>query len=141
MNMDTLIPTELFDESPFTGRALEALYGVAYSFLDREQIEEAVRAFRVMVRFAPTDERGWLGLGLCHESIGQTDIASELYGAGSLVSDPRSARCLVALARVLRQSGDDASAADEPIEHALALCEKNDDDVLGDSIRSEWRSR
>ena len=141
MNMDTQFAQGLFDESPlFTGRTLEALYAAAYSFLELERTEDAIKAFRVMVRFAPTDERAWLGLGACHEKFGQEDIASELYGVGSLVAEPKSPRCLVALARILRDCGDGASA-DEHIAHALALCETNDDDVLAQSIRDEWRAR
>ncbi len=139
--MDALTPRDVFDECPpFAGRTLEALYAVAYTFLENERTEDATKAFRVMVRVAPTDERAWLGLGACHEKLGQEGIASELYGAGSLVTQPKSARCLVALARILRQAGDDVSA-DEHIEHALALCDTNDDDALGLSIRREWRNR
>jgi Flp pilus assembly protein TadD len=137
MTMQTDISLDTFDTSTLTGRPLEALYAVAYSFLEIERLEDAVKAFRVMIRFAPTDERGWLGLGSCHQRLGQDAIASELYGAGSLVAEPASARCLIALARVLRDNGD-GSSAEEHAAHALALCGADDDDALARAIREEW---
>jgi tetratricopeptide (TPR) repeat protein len=138
--MDTLNQAaHVFDTTTITGPALEALYAIAYSFLDIERIEDAVRAFRVMVRFAPTDERAWLGLGTCHEKLGQEDIAAELYGAGSVVAEPPSARCLIALARLLRVAGDGASAL-EHVDHALAFCDSIGDEAFAETIRDEWRT-
>lgn len=137
--MDSPTSHALFplDATTLDGRTLEALYAVAYSFLELERLQDAVRAFRVMVRFAPTDERAWLGLGTCHEQLGDEDIAAELFGAGSLVSAPPSPRCLIALARLLRSSGDGASA-EEHVAHALALCESGDDQPFAAAIRQEW---
>ena len=93
-----------------TRNQVEGLYAVAYRFLEAGHVPHAIRAFRVMVRFAPTDERGWLGLGTCHEQLADDDVAEEIFGAGALVSEPRSARCLVALARLRAKDGDRRSA-------------------------------
>jgi hypothetical protein len=75
-----------------------------------------------MLRAAPRDERGWLGLGQCHERIEQPRVAAELYGAGSVIAGgPRSVsvRCLVARARVLALLG-----REEDVETTLLLAEK-----------------
>lgn len=130
----------LFDGTPLTGTEVEALYAVAYSFLDMERLASALHAFRVMVRFAPTDERAWLGLGACHEGFGQEDIALELYGAGSLVSEPPSSRCLIALARVLREGGDHAAAC-EHVERALTICDETHDHAFARQINQDWGLR
>lgn len=139
--MDSLAQSvDVFDPTSLNGPALEAIYAVAYGFLDIERVDDALRAFRVMVRFAPTDERGWLGLGACHERLGQEDISSELYGAGSVVAEPPSPRCLVALARIAREAGERVAAL-EHIERALSLCDAVGDDSLAEAIRQEWRGR
>jgi tetratricopeptide (TPR) repeat protein len=120
------------------GRALEAIYAVAYTMLEAQRLHEATAAFRVMVRFAPTDERGWLGLGKCHEEVGQSDIAAQIYGAGSLATSPPSSRCLVARARLDREIGDLAEA-DELLDEALGLAEASGDSELEEQIRKERR--
>lgn len=117
-------------------QALEALYAAAFMFLDVDRVQDATRAFRVMVRFAPTDERAWLGLGACHERRDETDIAAELYGAGSVVASPPSPRCLLALARVERARGAE-SAAEEYVDEALALAESLEDEELIVLVRAE----
>jgi len=48
---------------------LEAVYAAGHWLLSCERIAEAAVAFCFMLRAAPTDERGWLGLGQCHERI------------------------------------------------------------------------
>jgi hypothetical protein len=102
------------------GRPREALYAFAYTMLESQRLAEAVSAFRVLVRFAPTDERAWLGLGACHELLDQPEVAVELYGAGAVIAMPPSARCHLALARVARASGE-ASVALEHVELAATL--------------------
>jgi hypothetical protein len=87
---------------------VEAIYATAHWLLSRERIAEAAKVFRVMLRVAPHDERGWLGLGECHERVDQPRIAAELYGAGSVVAATQrsiSVRCLLARARALRRIG------------------------------------
>jgi Tfp pilus assembly protein PilF len=120
-------------------RSIESLYSVAYAFLEGDRLRDAANAFRVMVRFAPLDERAWLGLGECHEKAGENDIASELYGAGAAVASPPSARCLIALARICRRNGD-SDAAEEHYEAAAVIAEDHEDDELLALVRAEEAS-
>lgn len=113
----------------FTRQQLEGLYAVAYGFLDAGRVVEAVHAFRVMVRLAPIDERGWIGLANCHQELGDDDVAAELLGAGALVSSPRSARCLIALARLRMREGDHAGA-EELLDEARTIAEETDSSLL-----------
>lgn len=108
-------------------RSLDALYAVAHMFLGEDRIEDAVRAFRVLMRIAPTDERGWLGVGACHERRDELAIASEIYGAGSVVTSPLSWRCVIALARLARRRGD-TFAADDLLDEAQSIADANDDE-------------
>lgn len=117
-------------------QCIDSLYSVAYALLDAERIRDATNAFRVMVRFAPLDERAWLGLGECHERVGEIEIASELYGAGASVSSPPSARCFVALARLARRSGE-LDAAAEHYDSAASLAEEAGDDAMLDLLQAE----
>ncbi|MBX3190318.1 MAG: hypothetical protein KF819_25185 [Labilithrix sp.] len=136
MNTATSITNAHEASSPAPARALEGLYAVAHALFEDGRLLEATRAFRVMIRLAPTDERAWLGLGACHERRDEDDVARELYGAGSLVAEPRSVRCLVALARVVRRAGDD-DAARSHLEDALAIAESLGDEVLERLVCSE----
>lgn len=111
----------------FTSSQLDGLYAVAYRFLECGDVNGALHAFRVMVRFAPTDERGWIGLGSCHEQRGEPEVATELFGAGAVASS--SARCLIALARLRATDGDHAAAIDL-LDDARELAEENSPDLL-----------
>lgn len=124
----------------FTTPQLEGLYAIAYGFLDSGRYAEAVHAFRVMVRFSPVDERGWLGLANCHEELGDDDVAAELLGAGALVSSPPSARCLVALAR-LRARGGDRDAAADLLDEACAIAEDSDPALVPTILAERGASR
>ncbi|MDB4941074.1 MAG: hypothetical protein JWP97_608 [Labilithrix sp.] len=81
--------------------------------------------FHLIAKLSPTDERGWLGIGVCHEGLDDLDAALSIYTLGQ--GTARSARCIVARARVLDRldRGDDAS---DVLDHALT-CEWSDDDV------------
>ncbi len=126
-----------FDASAvLTGRPLEAVYAFAWTLLDGHRLLDATKAFRVLVRYAPSDERSWLGLGACHEELGQDDIARELYGAGSLVSSPRSVRCLLAAARLQRRCGERATS-DDLIAEAWSLADDLEDDDLRALVERE----
>ncbi|HYQ42901.1 MAG TPA: hypothetical protein VER11_13065 [Polyangiaceae bacterium] len=70
---------------------------------------DAAAVFRVMLQIAPTDERGWLALGDCHEKIGQKRVAFEIYGAGGVAAQP-APRCLIARFRILYDTGRFAEA-------------------------------
>jgi hypothetical protein len=121
---------------------VEAIYAVAHWLLARDRAADAVKVFRVMLRAAPRDERGWLGLGECHERIDQFRVAAELYGAGSVIAGGSrgvSVRCLVARARALSAVGRDAD-----VEPTLNLAERaaiaaNDDELIALVARERVR--
>lgn len=101
-----------------------ALYASGHALLEAEP-SRAIAVFHLLARLAPGDERGWLGIGACHEALDAADAALSVYTLGQGVA--RSARCTAARARVLARQGqsDDAS---EVLEHALSL--HWDDDSL-----------
>lgn len=100
--------------------AIEALYATAKWLLDQNRVIDAVHVFRAMLVAVPVDERGWLGLGACHESLGHLSIAADLYAYGATTCG--GVRCHVARARVLRVLGrdSDAEAALDAAEYALS---------------------
>jgi Flp pilus assembly protein TadD len=114
------LTNEASDATPEGSRAIEAIYAIGHTLLEQQRTVEAAKAFRVMLRLVPTDERGWLGLGACHEELDDLDIASELYGTGWTVAQPPSARCLAALSRVVRLLGD-ATTASEYFAESLVV--------------------
>ena len=86
------------------GLAIESLYATGYWLLEQHRYSDAAHVFRAMLLSAPEDERSWLALGTCHESIGQPAIAEKLYRSGSeVVAQP--IRCVLAQARALRVLG------------------------------------
>lgn len=117
--------------------AVEQLYGVGFWLLGIERFADAALAFRTMLRVAPSDERGWLGLGGCHEKIGQFRIALELYGTGTVVA-PMSVRCQVARARLLKEL-DRPADADEALAEAAAIAADLSDDELVRLVKAERR--
>lgn len=139
-NAVTLIDIPQYPPALTTERSLDALYAVAHMFLGEDRIEDAVRAFRVLMRIAPTDERGWLGVGACHERRDEHAIASEIYGAGSVVTSPLSWRCVIALARLARRRGD-TFAADDLLDEAEAIADANDDEDAHAVVETERSAR
>jgi predicted TPR repeat methyltransferase len=120
---------------------VEAIYATAHWLLARERAADSAKVFRVMLQIAPRDERGWLGLGECHERIGQLRIAAELYGAGSVIAAGArsvSVRCLLARARVMSRLGRSAD-----IEWVLDTAERaaaeQGDEQLVELVASERR--
>ena len=115
--------------------AMEAIYATGYWLLADERVAEAAMVFRTMIQGEPRDERGWLGLGECHERIDQPRIAAQLYGAASVIVT-RSMRCLVARARVLSKLGEVREA-----EYLLDLVEQSpetrDEPELAELVASE----
>jgi len=119
-------------------QAIEALYATAHWLLSRERPHDASDVFRAMGFFAPGDERAWLGLGTCHERMGQRSIALEIYGVGSALA--RSVRCEIARARALREEGR-TEAAEEALDRAAALADERceDEDEERKLVRDERR--
>lgn len=88
--------------------AIEALYATAKWLLDQGRVADAIHVFRAMLVAVPVDERAWLGLGACHEALGQPAIAVRLYAYGAATC--RGVRCHVATVRVLRHLGREGEA-------------------------------
>jgi thioredoxin-like negative regulator of GroEL len=122
--------------------AIEAIYATGHWLLARERLADAAKVFRTMIQAAPRDERGWLGLGECHERIDQRRIAAQLYGAGSVAASAsatvRSVRCLIALGRVLSKLELDVDA-EHAIDAAADAADAQDDDTLKELVAEERR--
>jgi hypothetical protein len=117
-----------------TNSAVEAMYGTAMWLLDAGRHRDAMHVFRALMLAAPTDERGWLGLGECHERLDEGTRALALYDLGATITV--GARCHVARARIFRGMGDDASAA-EALEAAVNASERLCDPALDELIGFE----
>jgi hypothetical protein len=120
-------------------RAVEAIYAAGHYLLSQERPRDAAKAFRLMLRVAPQDERGWLGLGQCHEKALQPHVACELYGAGSVVTanaGAASVRCLLARARILKALGRDP---DDALQVADEVAYERDDEELIALVSNERR--
>lgn len=117
---------------------VEAIYAAGCWLLSRDRPADAAKVFRVMLHAAPQDERPWLGLGECHERIGQHRIALELYGTGSTLA-AASVRCHIARARSLRllDRDDEAEAAMEMAEQVAA--ERDDEELIALVLREKGR--
>ena len=102
-------------------RAAEALYATGHLLLADQKPAHASGVFRAMALLVPTDERAWLGLGVCHEAIEQNLIALEMYGTGRMLARA-PVRCELARARVLHKLGRDEERR-ESIDRAAEIAE------------------
>lgn len=114
---------------------VEAIYATGHHLFARERYADASRAFQTMLFKDPHDERGWLGLGECHERINQPSHALELYGWGSVLGRA-AVRCHLARARLLRVLNRD-DEADAALEKATELAEASDDETLAVLVARE----
>jgi hypothetical protein len=114
---------------------IEALYATGHWLFTRNRPEDAACVFRAMILLAPGDERGWLGLGACHEAVDQPLLALELYGTAQVLL-PRTVRCRLARARALRVIGLD-DAADEAVLAAADVADGLGDDTLTAMVLAE----
>ena len=117
--------------------ALDGLYATGHWLYTHSRFHDAATVFRALVWCAPTDERGWLSLGACHEAVGQKDIALEIYGAAGAVAQT-AGRCELARARIYRARAMETKA-NEAIERAVEIAEENDDDALRALVAKERR--
>ena len=120
--------SQLRPAPPGPVETVEKLYGLGHWLLGQERNADAALAFRTMLRSAPSDERSWLALAVCHERVGQFRIALELYGAGMAIV-PSSVRCQIARARLLRRLSRDLEA-EEAFEKASEVARGLADDEL-----------
>jgi cytochrome c-type biogenesis protein CcmH/NrfG len=97
-------------------------YAAAYRALEIGDLTNAERLFAVMLASRPSDERGWLGLGVVGERRGAWRKAAVLYRIGcGIGADP--APCHLGLGRVLARLGRTRDA-----EHALDEAERRTND-------------
>lgn len=125
--------------STISGPSSEALYALAFKKLGQESFHDASALLRLMLHLAPKDERAWLGLGLCHERLGQLRVAGEIYAAGCAAAKP-SGRCALACARVLDRQGQ-SDSADDLYEVAIEAFENANQDELARLARAELQVR
>jgi Flp pilus assembly protein TadD len=121
---------------PVSQDTIEGLYATGYWLYLHDRPAYAVSVFRALVQLAPGDERGWLALGHCYESQGQTDVALHVYGS-SLRMLANAPRCQLARARVLRAQGRARDAQRALIEAARGAT-GTDDGELRALIAAEW---
>jgi len=108
-------------------RAIEGLYACGHALFTQQRWSDAAGVFRAMVVSAPSDERGWLALGMCHEAAGHIAIALEMWSV-AMQAGP-AVRCAIARAKVLRELGRD-DEADVVLEAAQAVLAERDDEEL-----------
>jgi hypothetical protein len=120
---------------PHRKQAIEALYATGHHLLGADRATDAAKVFRAMLLVAPLEDRAWLGLGACHETLDQPELALEIYASANVLSH-RTVRCAIARARLLRAVGRDGDACDalDFAEQGAELCE---DDTLGALIAAE----
>lgn len=119
--------------------AVEAIYATGHWLLGQDRLPEAASVFRTMIHAEPRDERGWLGLGECHERADQLRIAAEILAAGCAVASS-TVRLLLSRARVLASSGYGAEA-DQCFASAEQAAEDGGDEELQQLVSSERRRR
>jgi Flp pilus assembly protein TadD len=120
-------------------RGIEALYATGHWLLTQDRPADAACVFRAMALLAPQDERSWLALGACHEALGQSERALQMYGTGRVLARP-SVRCDIARSRLLRTKDRDHEA-DAVLEHASETAEGLDDQVLIELVAAERKVR
>ena len=106
--------------------AIDGLYATACWLLRRGRYREAAAVARALVRVSWADERGWLVLGVCHESIEQPEMAAEMYGVGAALARP-APRCELARARILGTLGQPAECVEAYQRAAAAALDVGDE--------------
>lgn len=116
-------------------QAIDALYGLGHWLMEQKRTSDALHVFRTLMMSAPDDERGWLGLGVCHEELGHDVVARDLYTLAA-ASIPLSFRCSLAQARILRRLGA-SHLADDAYDAAIDRAETLDQHQIAHAIAHE----
>ena len=117
----------------------DVLYATGFWLLEQSRAADARHVFRTLLTTAPDDERGWLGLGSCHERLDEPTKAAHLYALGA-IARPTSARLRLASARVLQTLGfDDEAATSYELAYELAIT--HEDASFAHDIDRERRAR
>jgi tetratricopeptide (TPR) repeat protein len=121
-----------------TTAVADTLYGAGHWLIEQQRHEDAKHVFRTMLSLAPSDERGWLALGACHEQANELETAARLYRLAPLACGT-ALRCVIANARVLRKLARD-DLAEEAYAAAAELADDADDAELAAIIAAEVRT-
>ena len=85
---------------------LDLVYATGCSELSRSRFQRASEVFRFMTMLAPSDERGWLGLGDAHLEAGHVDVAILVLKIGVRLASPNT-RCQLGLEALVALSEDE----------------------------------
>jgi len=105
----------------------DTLYALGHELVDSGRASDALSVFRTMLLVVPDDERGYLGLGLAHEALADTDAALSLYALAQTYRG--SVRSAVLRARLLRRIGRDGDA-DRVLAEAADLATTEEEERL-----------
>jgi tetratricopeptide (TPR) repeat protein len=111
------------------GRALDALYATGHWLLTSDRPADGAAVFRGMLVLAPNDERAWLGLGACHETLSQTRLALDIYGT-ALAMSRTAVRARLARARLLARLDRDDEAAEALLDAEEAAATLGDECLI-----------
>jgi tetratricopeptide (TPR) repeat protein len=139
MAMRTLFsPAESAGSTTSAKAVVEALYATGHWLFGLSRYADAATVFRAMVEVAPTDERSWLALAYCHQTVDHGVIALEMLGTGRVVAAP-APRCELARSRALRALGR-IEEADEALEFAAEAAEQSENEEIAAAVRAERRN-
>lgn len=117
-------------------QTLDALYAAGHWLMQQGRHRDALSLFRTMMLVDARDERGWLALAICHETLDEVGKAIALCRLAVSACGPHAVRCTLARARIHRANGDHAEAV-EAYEEALRSAEVLDDAELEALIENE----
>ena len=116
--------------------ALDALYATGHWLVGAGRHRDAISLFRTMLLVDGRDERGWLGLALCHEALDEHEKAISLCKLAKAACAGGAIRCTIARARMYRALNADGDAIDAYRE-AARLAEDANEPELSSIIRQE----
>ncbi len=99
--------------SPSRAAVAERCYASAFRALEQSDLTHARRLFAILALLEPAQERGWVGLGVCHERTEHLQAAAALYALGNAFTGSSSAWLSLGRARTLRALGRGGEAEAE----------------------------
>ncbi|MBO8416307.1 MAG: SycD/LcrH family type III secretion system chaperone [Proteobacteria bacterium] len=97
---------------------MEALYALAYQYYNAENFEDAANIFKALCLYDPSDERFFMGLAACQQSLKQYKIAADTYSVCSVLSGLKDPKPMYFAALCLLKDGrrDEAVVALKSLE-------------------------